>query len=79
MAHFLARNFVIFFTSSIRTAFSRAVFRNHSKPESRASKKKMEARAGIEPAMELLQSSALPLGDPALGSGEPKQAPRASQ
>ena len=27
---------------------------------------KLEARAGIEPAVELLQSSALPLGDRAL-------------
>ncbi len=30
---------------------------------------KMEARAGIEPAIELLQSPALPLGYPALGMG----------
>ena len=33
-------------------------------------KEKMEARTGIEPVIELLQSPALPLGYPALGSAE---------
>ena len=32
--------------------------------------KKLEARAGIEPAIELLQSPALPLGYPAQGEGD---------
>ena len=38
--------------------------------ESVERKEKMEARTGIEPVIELLQSPALPLGYPALGSAD---------
>src|SRR5690606_7494839 len=45
---------------------------------SRASKEG-EAWAGIEPAVELLQSSALPLGDQAVGAHEVTRPPRGSK
>ena len=47
--------------------------------ESVERKEKLEARTGIEPVIELLQSPALPLGYPALGGRELNQAPTASQ
>ena len=48
-------DFVIFFTKSVKSTLVGGV--------------KLEARAGIEPAIELLQSPALPLGYPALRDG----------